>query len=147
VSISIKNQTGLYRGAFFIIGKKEISIPITVDIKPTEDRVIIWVINGVAIAVAGSKIAKFHINRGTKSLQTYLIDTHITSAETIAKNVFLDVASILFATIIGLFGLLNDAFVNGVHALDSTSIGLLIVIGLGIGGFKEYLNSISSIHQ
>jgi hypothetical protein len=144
VTVSIKNQSGLYQGAFFITSKKGTSIPITIDIKPTANRVIIWVINGIAIAVLFSKLAKFAIYKRARGVRVYLQAEGITSTETIVKNAFLDVASISFAAIISLLGLQNDALFNAVHSLDLPSIGVLIMIGLGIGGFKEYLNSVSS---
>ena len=58
-----QNETGLYHGSIFVTGEKKTSIPLTVDIKPTFDRVIIWVINGTAIAVAFWKIVKYYNER------------------------------------------------------------------------------------
>jgi hypothetical protein len=164
VTISIKNnqhETGLYHGSIFISGEKKTSIPITVDIKPTFDRVIIWVINGIAIAVAFWKIVKYFNERYAvdpnpppnpnpplgnqyKSLgfSDFLEAKKITWG-TIGKNAILDLSSVIFGMVVGVFALFDNSYITGVHFLDPASITVLIGIGLGIGSLKEYIHGVS----
>ena len=156
-----ESQAGVYHGHFFIDFIEEngkYSIPITVDVNPTFDKIIIWVINGIAISIAFWKIIKFtngrneikdHKTQSTrqdlfsseqkeKTLYEYVKDKQITHG-TILKNAVLDVSSIIFGIIIGMLALLNNDFITGIHFLDLRSIIVLIGIGLGIGSLKEYV--------
>lgn len=168
VNISINNndqtinnkQTGLFRDQFFITGNLKSSIPITVDIKPTFDQVIIWVINGIAIAIIFWKIVKFFnerynlkLNAETRSFEQKWEDSPLTFTQflekrkitsgTIAKNAILDISSIAFGIVIGLVALINDEFIAGVRLLDALTIIFLIGVGIGIGSLKEYIHQAS----
>jgi hypothetical protein len=156
-----ESQAGVYYGHFFIDFIEEngkYSIPITVDVNPTFDKIIIWVINGIAISIAFWKIIKFvnaryeikdpdtqstrqdlfNPKQKGKTLDEYVKDKQITHG-TILKNAVLDGSSIIFGIIIGMLALLNNDFITGIHFLDHRSIIVLIGIGLGIGSLKEYV--------
>jgi hypothetical protein len=148
----ISNQTGSYHGSIFIMDEKKTSVPVTVDIKPTFNRVIIWVINGIALAIVFWKIIKYYNEKHEKGDDPVMdknvyknlgfsdrsLETRKITWGTIGKNAILDLGSITFGMVVGVFGLSNNTYITGVHFLDIPGIIVLIGIGMGIGSLKEY---------
>lgn len=147
-------EPGVYNGFFFLEDDDISSIPITIDIRPPLEKIIILIIDGIAVSIIFWKILKFINLRyqividpqtlaqsaKTVSFSDYITNSKITKGSVI-KNALLDLGSVIFGIVIGLVPILNDDFVNNIRIISPFVVLVLFVIGLGLGSIKELIYS------
>ncbi|MGD9674749.1 MAG: hypothetical protein AB7U98_14880 [Candidatus Nitrosocosmicus sp.] len=156
VSLYTVSSPGIYNGYLFINNGQIFSIPFTLDLSPSLQKSLIWIVNGIAIAIAFWKIIKyvnkrypvvinprnntyFRVwNSRPRSFRFFVESSRITLGS-VAKNAILDMSSILFGIAIGLTTLMDSDYISGIRIFDPYTIIVLLGIGLGLGSLKEYV--------
>jgi hypothetical protein len=148
-------KAGLYHGTIFITNEgNQTSVPVTVDVKPQMQVLVIIVIDGIALSIAAWSAIKFLNDRykithkgqiiydsapqNPLSITQYLEVKKVTR-DIVLKNFILNVGTIAFGIALGLTTLIDNVFITGIHNLGVYEIVILIAIGLGIGSLKEFV--------
>jgi hypothetical protein len=158
------NLPGLYQGSLFVKNEtNSASLPIVFDVKPPLTKPMIIVVDGIALSIILWKLIAYfnsrfspmevdpdevprlkqmmnpRMARYTEMRQKGAVK-YAVSGSVLAKNLILDIGTIIFGIGLALIGLpANEAILN-VRTISDLDIWTLLGIGLGIGSLKEFLS-------